>query len=192
MTRRDLLQAFGVVLRGAVALVFPACASRRETAGAASSARLLETPSSTAKLPASETENLVALAEVLVQGRPLSPSEREELVEAINERTLSVPGLLQLYRLTASFLDQLGHARFADLSLPERSEVVLRRRLVPDSEREESSRPLSLSEPEDAVRRVAVPDLIACYYRSPAGWALVAYASFPGRCSDLRRYTHPE
>src|SRR5947207_11193489 len=46
MTRRDLLQAFGVVLRGAIALVFPACASRRETAGAASSARLLETPSS--------------------------------------------------------------------------------------------------------------------------------------------------
>ncbi len=192
MTRRDLLQAFGVVLRGAIALVLPACASRREPAGAGSSVRHQEIPSSTAKLPASEMENLVALAEVLVQGRRLSPFERGALVEAINERALTEPGHLRLYRLTASFLDQLGQTRFADLSLAERTEVVLRHGLVPDSEREESSRPLSLSEPEDAVRRVAVPDLIACYYRSRAGWAVVAYESFPGRCSDLVRYTRPE
>lgn len=192
MTRRDLLQTLGVVLRGALALLFPACAGRREAAVTGSSAPLLETPSSTAKLLANETENLVALAEVLVQGRPLSPSEREELVEAVNERTLIAPGYLQLYRLTASFLDQLVNTRFSHLSLPERTEVVLRHRLVPDSERETSSRPLSLSEPEDAVRRVAVRELIACYYRSPAGWALVAYKSFPGRCGDLLRYTHPE
>jgi len=137
-------------------------------------------------------ENLVALAEVLVQGRPLSPFERGALIEAINERALTEPGHLRLYRLTASFLDQLGQTRFADLSLAERTEVVLRHGLVPDSEREESSRPLSLSEPEDAVRRVAVPDLIACYYRSPAGWAVVGYESFPGRCSDLLGYTRPD
>ena len=192
MTRRDLLQAFGVVLRGAIALVFPACASRREPAGPGSSTHSLENTSSTAKLPASEMENLVALTEVLVQGRPLSPFERGELVEAINERALSEPERLRLYRLTASFLDQPGQPRFADLSLAERTEVVLRRRLVPDSEREESSRPLSPSEAQDVVRRVGVPELIACYYRSPAGWAVVGYESFPGRCSDLLGYTRPD
>ena len=117
MTRRDLLQAFGVVLRGVITLVLPACASRREPAGAGSSVRHQEIPSSTAKLPASEMENLVALAEVLVQGRPLSPFDRRALVEAINERALTEPGHLRLYRLTASFLDQLGQTRFADLSL---------------------------------------------------------------------------
>src|SRR5262249_33953346 len=150
---------------------FPACASGRGPAGSGSSMRSLDTPSSTAKLPASGMENLLALAEVLVQGRALSLFEREALEEAINERTQSEPGRLRLYQLTASVLDQPGQTRFADLSLAERTEVVVRHRLIPDSEREEPSRPLSLSEPVDVVRRVGVPELIACYYRSPAGWA---------------------
>jgi hypothetical protein len=191
MTRRELLRAVGVALRGAIALVFPACA-RREPARPGPSTRPLDTPSSTATLPASEMENLVALTEVLVQGKPLSPFERGALVEAINERSLSNPGHLSLYRFTASFLDQLGQTRFADLSLADRTEVVLRHRLGPDSSREVSSRPLPPSEPEDVVRRVGVPELIGCYYRSRAGWAVVAYESFPGRCSDLLRYTRPD
>lgn len=193
MTRRELLQAFGMVLRGAIALVFPACATRREAAGAGSSAPpVVEAPSPAAKLTETETENLLALAEVLVQGRALSPSERADLVGAINERMLSSPGYLRLYRVTASFLDRLVPTRFADLSMPERTELVLRHRLFPDGEREASPRPPSVAEPETAVRSLAVPDLIAAYYRSPAGWAAVGYQWFPGRCSTLLRYTRPE
>ncbi len=137
-------------------------------------------------------ENLVALAEVLVQGRALSASERADLVESINDRTLSTPGYLSLYRLTARLLDRLAQTRFPDLSLPQRAEIVLRHRLVPDGEPGTSSPPPSSSDPEAAVRVLAVPELIASYYRSPAGWAVVGYESFPGRCSDLVRYTRPE
>ena len=138
-------------------------------------------------------ENLVALAEVLVQGRALSPSERGRLVEVINDRALNTPGYLSLYRLTASVLDRLAHKRFADLSLPERTDLVLRHRLLPDGDPDTpSSPPPSVTEPEGAVREIAVPDLIAGYYRSPAGWAVVGYETFPGRCGDLVRYTRPE
>src|SRR6266540_3644177 len=188
MTRRELLQAFRVVLQGAVALAFPACASRREAGGALP----LDSSSPTARLSGDEIENLVGLAEVLVQGRTLSPSERAHLVESINERTLSTPGYLSLYRLTASLLDRLAQTRFANLSLPQRAEIVLRHRLVPDGEPGTSSPPPSSPEPEVAVRALAVPELIASYYRSPAGWAVVGYESFPGRCSSLDRYTRPE
>src|SRR2546421_591140 len=47
--------------------------------------------------------------------------------------------------------------------------------------------------PDDAslVRTRVVPDLIAGYYASPAGWAVVGYDVFPGRCGDLARYTGP-
>jgi len=192
MTRRELLQAFRVVLQGAVALAFPACASRREGGGARSPALPLDSPSATAELSGDEIENLVALAEVLVQGRALSASERADLVESINDRTLSTPGYLSLYRLTARLLDRLAQTRFPDLSLPQRAEIVLRHRLVPDGEPGTSSPPPSSSDSEAAVRVLAVPELIASYYRSPAGWAVVGYESSPGRCSDLVRYTRPE
>jgi hypothetical protein len=49
-----------------------------------------------------------------------------------------------------------------------------------------------LPEQARAVRTQAVPDLIGGYYRSPAGWAVVEYRTFPGRCGDLARYTGPE
>ena len=47
--------------------------------------------------------------------------------------------------------------------------------------------------PDDAslVRTRVVPNLIAGYYASPAGWAVVGYDVFPGRCGDLARYTGP-
>ena len=47
----------------------------------------------------------------------------------------------------------------------------------------------------DETREVlarAVPDLIAGYYNSAAGWAAVGYAVFPGQCGDLDRYTRPQ
>jgi hypothetical protein len=37
-----------------------------------------------------------------------------------------------------------------------------------------------------------VRDLVGGYYNSPAGWAVVGYAHFPGRCGDLGRYVRPE
>jgi len=43
-----------------------------------------------------------------------------------------------------------------------------------------------------AIRTRAVPDLIGGYYGSPAGWAVVGYTTFPGRCEDLTRYVRAE
>src|SRR2546422_1875618 len=36
----------------------------------------------------------------------------------------------------------------------------------------------------------ALPIFLAGYYGSPAGWAVVGYATFPGRCGDLRSEEH--
>jgi hypothetical protein len=45
---------------------------------------------------------------------------------------------------------------------------------------------------ELTVRALAVPELIAGYYRCAAGWAVVGYVAYPGRCGDPRRYTRAE
>jgi hypothetical protein len=42
------------------------------------------------------------------------------------------------------------------------------------------------------VRTEALRLLISDYYGSAAGWAIVGYPIFPGRCGDLTRYTRPE
>jgi hypothetical protein len=88
---------------------------------------------------------------------------------------------------TARLLDRLAGTRFATLDLPTRREIVERHRL--------HRRALAADEPDrdtDEVRGIIVPDLIRAFWSSPAGWAVVGYAAFPGRCGDLARYTGAE
>jgi hypothetical protein len=144
-----------------------------------------------ARLSGSELDDLTAFAELLVEGRTLSPIERHHLVENIEERVAREQDYLVLYRTTVSLLKRLAGRRFSTLDLPQRLQLITRHRLDSSDVRPgEDLGPF----PDDmrAVRARALRDLIADYYGSPAGWAVVGYDVFPGRCGDLSRYTRPE
>jgi len=134
---------------------------------------------------------VLGFAEVLVVERALSPAERGPLVEHINDRTLGTPGFLALYRRTAAFLDRLTSRPFADLPRVERRALVERLHLA-DSRVRSLEYVWPFAREALLTREVVVPDLIAAYYTSPAGWAVVGYDTSPGQCGDLARYTREE
>lgn len=143
------------------------------------------------KLSPAEMGAVLGFAEVLVAERALSPAERGPLVDHINDRTLGTPGFLALYRRTAALLNRLTPRPFADLPRGERVALVEQLRLADSRVRSlEYVRPLN----REALltRQHVVPDLIAAYYASPAGWAVVGYDISPGQCGDLARYTRQE
>jgi len=143
------------------------------------------------KLSSAELEDLVAFAEVLVEGRTLTPAERGYLLEHIEDRTTRTPAYLSLYRAAVSTLDRLGGRRVASLEVQERIELVVRHRLAASEVRPEEDLG-SFPEQTRSLRTKVVPDLIGGYYGSPAGWGAVGYETFPGRCGDLTRYVRPE
>ena len=151
----------------------------------------LDTTPERSALSKAEMDDLVAFAEVLVGDETLPLDERGYLVEHIEDRVKRRPGYLSLYRTTVKTLERLAGRRFASREIRERLEVVARHRLsVSDIlPGEDLGRfPVEVR----ALRRRAVPDLIGGYYASPAGWAVVGYQVFPGRCGDLTRYARPE
>jgi hypothetical protein len=192
MTRRTVLRTLlaGVVAVGGLFLVWWRRARLRQVAARLLKPRL-ETGAPTGVLSGGEVETLVAFAEVLVDGRPLSTLERGFVAEHVTDRTQRIRGYLPLYRQTATLLDRLAEGPFARLDLAERAALLTRRRLLPGATRA-LDYVLPVRRDELVVRVLAVPDLLAGYYRSPAGWAVVGYRAFPGRCSDLTRYTRPE
>jgi hypothetical protein len=139
--------------------------------------------------PLSDTEKevLLAFAEVLVGDRPLAAPARAELLSHIAARVIAREDMLALYREAAALLDRLAGSPFSTLTLRDRHDIVVRHDLVP------SRGPLPRTEGvARAIGRHVAPDLIAGYYASPMGWAVVGYGTFPGRCGDLGRYTRPE
>jgi hypothetical protein len=138
-----------------------------------------------------DLEDLVAFAELLVEGRALSPVERDSLVGSIAEHVAREPEYLGLCRTTVSLLRGMAGRRFSSLDMTERIELMTRHRLnSPDAPPEGDLGPVA--DAARAVRTRARRDLIADYYNSPAGWAAIGYDLFPGRCGDLARYTRPE
>jgi hypothetical protein len=186
MRRRELLRAFALVL-GDVRASVPeepaplAPGQVRPRVASSPSPRVGEA------LSDSEREALLAFAEVLVEGRPLSPSERGALLSHLEDRVRAWEGTLALYRDTAALLDRLAGTGFSTLGLRERTELVTREGLGPSRRRIEGG-----DDAARAARTRVAPDLIAGYYASPAGWAVVGYEVYPGRCGDLTRYTRPE
>lgn len=191
MTRRRLLQVLGVVVGAIVAALLAWRPSALVSRIAAAFRPRLDLSSPTGALSPSELATVVAFGEILVDGGTLPTLERGYLVEHVDDRTRRIPGFLALYRTTAELLDGLAGVPFATLAADERtrlmtdhrltvSEVTTRELLVPCSRRQLT------------VRALAVPDLLLGYYTSPAGWAVVGYDTFPGRCGDLTRYTRPE
>jgi len=150
-----------------------------------------EAASKTGVLSGAELDDLIAFGEVLVEGRVLSPTERGFLLEHIEDRLKHTPGNLSLYRTTVSTLERLAGRPFARLDLRERLEVVTRHRLG-TSQMSVEEAPGPFAAEMRAIRKQVVEDLIGGYYGSPVGWAIVGYATFPGRCGDLTRYTRAE
>jgi hypothetical protein len=134
----------------------------------------------------------MAFAGTVVEGRALDPAGRAYLLEHVEDRIRRRPGHLALYRTTVRTLARLAGRPFAELPVAERIELLTRHRLADfqASAEETDSGPL----PDDmrAIRKQVVEDLIGGYYGSPAGWAIVDYQVFPGRCGDLTRYTRAE
>lgn len=189
MNRRLLLQGLALSLWSGTAVAAQRLPGRLRLG---QGRRLDSPPGGSAGRPplsSGEIESLLALGEVVVQGRPLLPVERAHLAEEIEESTRVKPDRLSLYRMTAGFLDRLAPIPFARLSFDQRAGLVGRHldgRDVPDADRE----PFAAEARE--VQAQVVPDLVDAYWRSPAGWAAVGYVTFPGRCGDLARYTRPE
>jgi hypothetical protein len=187
LSRRALLRS-GVLALGVEAggEVLGPLGSRVQALGA--EAHAAPPPS---RLSESELADLIAFAGLLVEGRALSPVEREALVENIAERTAREREYLELCRTTVSLLQRLAGRRFSRLGPTERLELLTRHRLrSADVRPEDDLGPFAAD--TRAVRTRATRELIADYYNSPAGWAVVGYDVFPGKCGDLARYTRPE
>jgi hypothetical protein len=144
-----------------------------------------------AALSEAEIDDLVAFGEILVEGRSLPPAERGHLVEHVRDRVARRSDYPPLYRDTVALLESLAGKRFSQLDVRERIDVIARHRLAAFDVRP-ADRPAAASAEVWAVRARVVRDLVGGYYNSPAGWAVVGYTHFPGRCGDLTRYTRPE
>lgn len=140
----------------------------------------------------SDVRDLVAFAEVLVGGDALPAVEQGYLADHIQQQ-LATGGEhhAELYLTTVRVLTRLSGSRFATLDLAERRALVARHRLGVSNVRPDESPGTSRADVR-TVRTRAVPDFIDGYYASPAGWAVVGYSAFPGRCGDLMRYTRAE
>jgi hypothetical protein len=123
-----------------------------------------------------------------VDDRALSTEARRDLAAHLAGSAREDAAQRVRYASTARLLDRLAGRRFATLDLATRREIVERHRLhhraVAAAEQPGSD--------TDEVRANVVPDLIRAFWNSPAGWAVVGYSAFPGRCSDLARYTAAE
>jgi hypothetical protein len=190
MTRRRLLAGLVALLAGLMLLL--AARGQRWLSWLVDALRpRLDPHAPTGPLSPEEMAAVVAFAEILVEGRPLSLVERGYVVEHVDERVRTQPGYLALYRASAAELDRVAATRFAPLSSETRLGVVLRHRLVVSDVRRRELFGLTRRSAL-ALRALAVPDLLWGYYLSPAGWAVVGYATFPSRCADLVRYTMRE
>lgn len=191
MTRRTLIQRLFLILGISPFGPKEPWPGRVAEAGPRPVRPLLDPTPESGTLSKAEMDDLVAFAEVLVGDGTLPLVERGYLVEHIEDRMRRSPGYPSLYRTTVKTLERLAGRRFASLETRERLEVIARHRLAvseiwPDE---------NLGRFPDAIRALrkrAVPDLIGGYYASPAGWAVVGYEVFPGRCGDLTRYARPE
>jgi hypothetical protein len=135
---------------------------------------------------------IIAFGETLIAENPFSETEKGYLRRHIDYRTKKTPGFFSVYRMTANLLQDItSNGEFAKFSIAERINLLKRHDLLSyDVQAREYLSPFHRQ--ELITRTLAVPDLIGGYYASPAGWAIVRYDAFPGRCGDLSRYTRPD
>ncbi len=183
-TRRTLLQGLVVALGGGQAGVLAALGRRARAVTAWLTPSAAE--SAVVSLSSEDLEDLVAFTGVLVAGSDLSDVERHHVVQHLQEQERAGEDYqVEAYRTTVRLLGRLAGARFARLDAAGRLALVRRHELGRSVERP--------GDPDETrvVRARVVPDLIGAYYGSAAGWAVVGYDAFPGRCGVLDRYTRP-
>ena len=151
----------------------------------------LDPAAPTGALTDAELAALVAFGECVVEGRALSPDGREVLRAHLVERAASTPGYLPWYREGARYLDGLGGAAFASLPLDARAALLAATVPLERTERLATWR-LVFRGDAVALGHLVAPDLIGAYYASAPGWRALGYASVPGQCGDLERYTVAE
>jgi len=138
------------------------------------------------RLTWADIEDLVAFAEVVVDGDPLAPEARQALADHVRERAARHASQEALYRTAVDLLRRLAATRFAEATPERRLELVARHRLGVTIVKADES----VTDEVRAVRTRVARDLVAAHYGSPAGWRVVGYTSaFPGGCGDLEQYT---
>jgi hypothetical protein len=150
-----------------------------------------EPSSPTVRLSDAELDDLMAFAGLVVEGRSLSLVERAAFVGVVEARTDRGGDSIALYRATVRLLERLAGRRFSTLDVPARLELIARYRLGSSHVRPDDD----FGPYADDMRRVRLAVLrmlIADYYSSSAGWAIVGYTTFPGICGNLERYTRAE
>jgi hypothetical protein len=148
-------------------------------------------PPNTGALTLPEMDSLLAYAEVLSDTSDFSEETRQYLRNHVNDRTQKEAGYLSLFRMTTTFLNQMGKGQFSTLSRSDRISALEEYGLMSCRvHRRECFSPFGRK--ERTIRALAATDLVSAYYRAPAGWAVVGYAYPRGHCSDLTRYTRPE
>lgn len=145
-----------------------------------------------------EMRTITALGEVLVA--PAFKPPKGFFEDYVNWRTQSARGLLREYHSAAALLNvtsarmtgQDKGKTFAELSVSAR-DVVLHKLLWQYSARDRIVRKvekITASRDALALRMHVMEPLIEYYYRSPYGWSVVGYKSYPGRPPiDPRAYT---
>ena len=190
MTRRGLICGL-LLLLGIDSVGLARWAGRRARQAAAQPVGPGPSPPPAEPLSRTELDTLLAFGEIVVEGRSLPAAERGYLASYIAERVEASAYHRANYRTAVGLLNHLAGSPFSSLGFDQRVALVVRHHLA--SSRVPPDEDLGPF-PEDvrAVRTQVAPDLIRGYYRSPAGWAIVGYDTFPGRCGDLVRYTGPE
>jgi hypothetical protein len=195
ISRRRFLQAAVIVSAAATAAYIAKPQLRKQLLPE------LDTTYPLGVLPDEDMRNIVALGETLVAPESVPPVDFFH--DYVNAVTQSERGLLKEYECASELLNRSsaglfvqGAARqqFAELPLSRRDKVLQALlwqysgsdRIVPKVEK------LAASRDALALRMYIMGPLIEHYYRSPYGWAVVGYESFPGRPPlDPKAYTRP-
>ena len=145
-----------------------------------------------------EMRGILALGQTLAAPEAIPPAEFFE--GFVNVATQGQPGMLKEYQRAVVSLNTTAarrfsrSAQFADLPAPERDEV-LRTLLWQYPASDQLLRRVEVivaSRDALALRMYVMDPLLAYYYRSPFGWAVVGYRSYPGTPQfDPRAYTRP-
>ena len=147
---------------------------------------------------------LWSLAVVLLPSR-IEPEGRSAVEEHLRWRALESPGYRAAFAEGLALLDQettnrfRKQVRFGDLSREEANQVLgsLLAGIDPHPRYRQVPREVLLSYFDHGrlarfhFRRHVVSEILHAYYQSGAGWALVGYEAYPGRCGGPGFYSRP-
>jgi hypothetical protein len=158
----------------------------------------------TGPLSPDEERRLWSLAVVLLPSR-INPEGRAAVEEHLRWRAEESPGYRAAFVQGLTLLDQETRkrfpkaVRFGDLSREQGNQVLssLLAGIDPYPRSREVPREVLLSSLSQGrlerfhLRRHVVSEILHAYYQSAAGWALVGYEAFPGRCGGPGFYSRP-